>query len=583
MKTIPRPEHPRPDFERNAWQNLNGKWQFAIDDSRSGLEKGWHTGTDFPQRIVVPFCPESKLSGIAHTDFMNAVWYRRMFAVDGDLCGRRLLLHFGAVDYDARVWVNGQEVIRHRGGYTPFVVDITDVVKMDGENELVVYAEDDVRSFVQPAGKQSHLLNSFGCHYTRTTGIWQTVWLEAVPRTYVRALTIWPDAANQRVTLEVAVQTPTPAVALEVRVKYGDMVVATGELASVANQNVLTIEIRNALLWEPGKPVLYDLSVRLLDRDGLLDDVSSYFGLRDVRIEGDRVLINGKPVFQRLILDQGFWPDGIYTAPSDDDLKADIERSMAYGFNGARLHQKIFEPRTLYWADKLGYIVWGEFPDWGVSVKNHAQARENFIREWTEAVLRDRNHPSIITWMPLNEAHSSGDRYTPQFFVELFDLTKALDPSRPFIDTSGYTHVKTEIWDLHDYDQDPKTFAERYDKFGADPKTETLARNDADHEPPYTGQPTMVSEYGGIWWNPGQTDGKAWGYGGRPKDEAEFIERYTLLAKAQLDNPHLAGFCYTQLTDVEQEVNGIYTYDRKPKFPPEALAPALTRKAAIEE
>lgn len=583
MATIPRPEHPRPDFERKAWQNLNGEWQFAIDDAKCGIEKGWQTGTEFPQRIMVPFCPESKLSGIAHTDFMNAVWYRKLFTVDKALQGQRLLLHFGAVDYDARVFVNGKQVVRHRGGYTPFVADITSAVKMDGENEVVVYAEDDVRSFVQPAGKQSHLFNSFGCHYTRTTGIWQTVWLEAVPNTYVKALTVWPDAANERVSLEVAVENPNPCVSLEVFVKYGDMVVATGELAHVGGQNALTIQIPNALLWEVGKPVLYDLSIRLLDGGSLMDEVASYFGLRDVRIERDRVLINGKPVFQRLILDQGFWPDGIYTAPSDDELRKDIERSMAYGYNGARLHQKVFEPRTIYWADKLGYIVWGEFPDWGVSVKHHAQARENFLREWTEAVLRDRNHPSLIIWMPLNEARSNGDRYVPQFVEELFSLTKSLDPSRPFIDASGYTHVKTEIWDLHDYDQDPKTFAERYDKFGEDPKTETLARNDADHEPPYEGQPVMVSEYGGIWWNPGQTDGKAWGYGGRPANEQEFIDRYNGLAKAQLDNPHLAGFCYTQLTDVEQEVNGLYTYDRKEKFSPEILRPVLDQKAAIEE
>ncbi len=583
MSGIPRPEHPRPDFERKAWQNLNGEWQFEIDDAKCGVSKGWQTGADFSQKIIVPFCPESKLSGVQHTDFMNAVWYRKIVEVAPALRGQRLILHFGAVDYDARVWVNGKQVVHHRGGYTPFSADITDVVKMDGENEIVLCAEDDVRSFYQPAGKQSHQFGSFGCHYTRTTGIWQTVWLEAVPQTYVKGLTVWPDAANQRVSLEIAVENACPGVSLDVVVKDGGAVVTTGALKNIGGQNVLTLDIPNPILWEVGKPHLYDLSIRLISGDAISDEVSSYFGLRDVRIDGDRFLINGKPVFQRLILDQGFWPDGIYTAPSDDELKADIERSLAFGYNGARLHQKIFEPRTLYWADKLGYIVWGEFPDWGVSVKDHAQARENFVREWTEAVLRDRNHPSLVLWMPLNEARSPHDRYLPVFFEELFDLTKRLDPSRPFIDASGYSHVKTEIWDLHDYDQDPETYKERYDKFAADPKTETLPRNHPEVEPEYTGQPVLVSEYGGIWWNPGQTDGKAWGYGGRPKDEAEFIERYTLLAKSQLDNPHLMGMCYTQLTDVEQEVNGLYSYDRKPKFPPEVLKPALDRKAAIEE
>jgi beta-galactosidase/beta-glucuronidase len=582
MSTTPRPEHPRPDFERKAWQILNGEWQFAIDNSKSGLEKGWHTGVEFPRRIVVPFCPESRLSGIGETDFMDAVWYRRTFTVDKALRGRRLILHFGAVDYDARVWVNGREVARHRGGYTPFSADITDAVKMDGENELVVYAEDDLRSAFQPSGKQSHQLHSYGCMYTRTTGIWQTVWLEAVPDTHISSVTVWPDAMNGRVSLEIGVERPPGEIALEVTAWAGGKSVASEKVKQVGGQNVVTLEIPKPKLWAPGKPFLYDLRLRLVKGREVMDEVSSYFGLRDVRIEGDRILINGKPVFQRLILDQGFWPDGIYTAPSDPDLSGDIERSMAMGFNGARLHQKVFEPRTLYWADKLGYLLWGEFPDWGCSVRHHAQARENFLREWAEVVVRDRSHPSIVAWTPLNEAHSKGDRYDPPFIRAIYDLTKRLDPSRPIVDASGYTHVKTDIWDLHDYDQDPKSFAARYDPFGKDPKTETLARNDAKHEPPYEGQPVVVSEYGGTWWNPGQAEGQAWGYGDRPADEKAFIERYTALAKVLLDNPHMAGFCYTQLTDVEQEVNGLYTYDRKPKFPPEMLRKALDRKAEIE-
>jgi len=580
---IPRPEHPRPDFQRSAWQNLNGKWQFEIDNEKSGLEKGWQSGHEFSREILVPFCPESRLSGIGHTDFMNAVWYRRHFKVERRLRGKRLLLHFGAVDYEATVWINGKEVARHRGGYTPFVADVTEAVNQESENELVVYAVDDTRSNLQPTGKQSHELQSHGCMYTRTTGIWQTVWLEAVPDTYVASLTTWPDAANKRVALEIGVQNPKPGIALEVTALASGKAVASRTVKQVGSCNVVLLDIPQARLWEPGKPFLYDLSIRLLRKDKAFDEVSSYFGLRDVRIDGDRVLINGKPIFQRLILDQGFWPDGIYTAPSDADLRQDIERSMAYGFNGARLHQKVFEPRTLYWADRLGYIVWGEFPDWGCSVRYHAQARENFLREWMEVVLRDRNHPCIITWMPLNEAHSRHDRYVPAFFKELFFLTKRLDPSRPFIDASGYTHVVTEIWDLHDYDQNPVTFAARYDAFGKEPKTETLARNDPDNEPPYIGQPVVVSEYGGIWWNPGQTDDKAWGYGKNPVSEEEFIERYTALANALLDNPHIAGLCYTQLTDVEQEVNGLYTYDRRAKFAPDILRPVIARKAAIEK
>lgn len=580
---VPRPEHPRPDFQRKNWQNLNGQWQFAIDTQKSGLEKGWHSGNDFPMQITVPFCPESKLSGIAHTDFLEAVWYRRKFTVDNALKGRRLLLHFGAVDYDCRVWVNGQQVIRHRGGHTPFFADITDVVKVDGDNEVVVYSEDDERSGVQPLGKQSSNLKSAGCSYTRTTGIWQTVWLEAVPDSRISNITVWPDALNGKASIAVDIINPRKGLGVEVVATVDGKSVASAKSAQSASANILTLEIPNPTLWEIGGGFLYDLKVKLVEGTKTVDEVDSYFGLRDVRIEGDRVLLNGKSIFQRLVLDQGFWPDGIFTAPSDDELRADIERSIACGFNGARLHQKIFEPRTLYWADKLGYLLWGEFPDWGINVRHHAQARENFRREWIDVVMRDRSHPSIITWVPLNEARSNGPRYEPAFFVEIYNLTKQLDPSRPICDTSGYTHVKTDIWDLHDYDQNVETFAARYAQFAKDPKTETLARNDAEHEPPYQGQPMIVSEYGGTWWNPAQKEGNAWGYGDRPKDEKEFLDRFAGLAGVLIDNPHIAGLCYTQLTDVEQEVNGLYTYDRKPKFSPELFKKALDRKAAIED
>jgi len=583
MSSIPRPEHPRPDFERKAWQNLNGEWQFGVDSSKSGLEKGWHSGVDLPLTINVPFCPESSLSGLGMTDFLEAVWYRRRFSVDPALSGRRLLLHFGAVDYDARVWVNGKEVVRHRGGYTPFEADITEVVDMTSENELVLYADDDERSHVQPLGKQSSRLKSYGCCYTRTTGIWQTVWLEAVPASRVTNVTVWPDAPNGRAAVVVDVDAPHAGLGVEVAALADGDVVAAAKLVQAGPTNTVILDVPDPVLWEVGRPFLYDLRVRLVEGETVVDEVASYFGLREVRIEGDKILINGRAVFQRLVLDQGFWPDGIYTAPSDSELRADIERGIACGFNGARLHQKIFEPRTLYWADKLGYLVWGEFPDWGCDIRHYAQARENHRREWAEAVLRDRSHPAIVAWTPLNEAHSSGSRYEPTFLTEIYNLTKRLDPSRPICDTSGYSHVRTDIWDLHDYDQNPESFRARYAPFGIDPRTETLARNDADHEPPYAGQPVVVSEYGGTWWNPAQRDDSAWGYGNRPKDEKEFLDRFKALADVLLDNPHIAGLCYTQLTDVEQEVNGLYFYDRRPKFPPELFANALTRKAAIEK
>lgn len=582
MKVIPRPEHPRPDFERKAWQNLNGMWEFAIDTAKCGLEKGWQTGKEFPMEIIVPFCPESRLSGIGHTDFLEAVWYRRKFVLDKAMRCRRLLLNFGAVDYEARVWVNGKEVAHHRGGWTPFSADITDSVDMGGENEIVVYAVDDERSNFQPMGKQSQGLKSSGCHYTRTTGIWQTVWLEAVPAEHVSSLTVRTDAFAGQAVVEVGLSSARADLAVEAEASVEGKAVASAKSAQAGLSNLLALSIPDPVLWDVGKPFLYDLAVRVMENGRVIDEVKSYFGLRDVRIEGDKFLLNGESIFQRLVLDQGFWPDGILTAPSDEELRADIERSIACGFNGARLHQKIFEPRTLYWADRLGYLVWGEFPDWGCRVKDNAQARENFLREWTAEVMRDRSHPSLIIWMPLNEAHSKHDRYNPLFFRELYDLTKMLDPSRPVIDTSGYSHVVTDIMDIHDYEQDPAVFKATYDKFAENPGDETLTRRDPEHEVPYAGQPVIVSEYGGAKWSPGEVEGKSWGYGKRPENEKEFIDRFEGLADALLTNPHVAGFCYTQLTDVEQEVNGLYTYERGAKFPPEVFKKILSRRAAIE-
>lgn len=582
MINIPRNEHPRPDFERPAWQNLNGSWQFAVDSTKCGVEKGWHTATDFPQEIVVPFCPESRLSGIGNTDFMGAVWYRRKFALDEALKGGRMLLHFGAVDYEARVWVNGREVAHHRGGYVPFSADITDVLG-DSENEVVVYAIDDERGYTQPLGKQSDRLKSYGCSYIRTTGIWQTVWLEAVPNTYISGLTVWPNAANGCAGIEIDVAHPIPGLGLKAEALKDGKLIAGASVANLAAKNALTLQIPEPVLWEPGRPFLYDLRLRIMRNGEVVDEASSYFGLRDVRIDGDRILINGKRVFQRLVLDQGFWPDGIYTAPSDDDLRADIERGMAMGFNGARLHQKVFEPRTLYWADKLGYLIWGEFPDWGCEISKHSEARQNFYREWVETVLRDRSHPSIVAWTPFNETGPHCGRYDAQLFREVYDATKNLDSTRPVVDTSGYTHVKTDIWDIHDYEQDPAKFAADYDPFGADPTSDNLKGWHPEPRPEYRGQPVVVSEYGGTWWNPAEVDSKAWGYGDRPKSEEEFIERFTALTDVLLRNPHIAGLCYTQLTDVEQEVNGLYTFDRKPKFAPELLRKAMEKKAAIEE
>ncbi|MGI6210014.1 MAG: glycoside hydrolase family 2 TIM barrel-domain containing protein, partial [Anaerolineae bacterium] len=332
--------------------------------------------------------------------------------------------------------------------------------------------------------------------------------------------------------------------------------------------------------WSPEDPFLYDLTITL-EREGQpLDRVESYFGLRSFGVSDGKVLLNGRPRFQRLVLDQGFYPDGIYTAPTDEALRRDIELSQAMGFNGARLHEKVFDPRLLYWADRLGYLVWGEYPNWGLD-HSHPLALERVLAEWPSVVERDYNHPSIIGWCPFNETPTSQN---PELVRTVYRLTKALDWTRPVIDTSGYVHVETDMWDVHDYAHGitPEEFAARYDAFA---KGEAPWRNFPKHEPEWAGQPYWVSEYGGIWWNPGQVGEEAWGYGDRPRSEAEFLARYRTLTEALLRNPRIWAFCYTQLTDVEQEVNGLYYYDRSPKFSAETarqIREITSGKAAVE-
>lgn len=568
--SIPRPEHPRPDFERMDWLNLNGDWEFEIDPGNSGEARGLAAGGKYTRSIVVPFCPESPLSGVGVRDFMAAVWYRKQVTLPAAWKRRRVLLHFGAVDYEATVWVNGIEVGRHRGGYVQFTFDVTAALQ-GGRNEIVVRAVDDVRSGLQPGGKQSNQYGSYGCLYRRTTGIWQTVWMESVGESYLERVKLTPDLDSRYLVVEAEVA--GAAGMLQATVRSGRSVVAQVHVPAAWRSTVAVLEIPEVRAWSPTDPYLYTLELTL-GRDGEVQDtVSSYFGFRKVHIEGNKFYLNGQVLFQRLILDQGFYPDGIYTAKTDRALKKDIQLSMEMGFNGARLHEKVFEPRFLYWADRLGYLCWGEYPNWGMD-HNRPEAWENLIAEWIEVVLRDRNHPCLIGWCPTNETPNEQHRASVAL---LYGATRAIDPSRPIIDTSGYTHVVTDVDDNHHYSQDPKEFKALQDGLISG-KPYRNHPNDA----PYAGQPFICSEYGGIWWNPGQTDADAWGYGDRPRTKTEFLARFRGLTEALLNNPAMSGLCYTQLTDVEQEVNGLYTFQRKAKFEPALIAAILRQEAAIE-
>lgn len=570
---VPRPEHPRPDAFRPDWMTLNGEWQFEIDEAGDGVARGLTSGRDLAGKITVPFCPESKLSGVEHYGLMKNVWYRRDFEVPAALQGRRLLLHFGGVDYQTWVWVNGVLAGTHVGGNVSFAFEITGLVH-PGRNEVVVRAFDDTASGRQPTGKQTHTVSE-GCVYTRTTGIWQPVWLEGVGSSYVENFSVVPDPDKSRVLVTANINGTDPDLTLNVEAFANGRSVGRDSCPAQWRDNRLVVNLKQKKLWEPGAPFLYDLKFTLTHGRKKVDEVASYFGLRKVTIDGRAILINGKRVFQRLILDQGFYPDGVWTAPSDDELKADIERSLAAGFNGARLHQKVFEPRYLYWADKLGYLVWGEFPNWGFNYQPENYA--NYLNEWTEVLLRDGNHPSIVGWCPFNETPDSAGEIQRIVWHE----TRAIDPTRPVLETSGWGHTlgNPEVRDNHDYNQDPASFKKRWmDFFGGAGGVSVPARYGVGAPARDLGVPFMVSEFGGIGWS---TEG-GWSYGSGPKSEEEFYTRYQGLVDAQLDNPNLFGFCYTQLTDVEQERNGLYYYDRRPKFDLKRLHAITAREAAYE-
>ena len=606
---IYRNEYPRPQFARNEWICLNGQWDFEIDQADSGLERDL-LKRKLKEKITVPFCPESKLSGIEQKDRLLSVWYKRELSIPHDWSGKRILLHFQAVDYDATVWINEIEVGRHRGGFSPFSIDITEFIQPVESKQLVVRARDR-DDMPQPRGKQTRAYEGEGALYGRTTGIWQTVWMEPVPQIHLKRPRITPDLLSQSFLIEQGITNSRPGTILQITLSDSKGEIVTESVN--ANMNftpMISIKIpdERLVLWKPGDPNLYYLTIKLLDATGeIIDSATSYAGMRNITISGKSIRINGDVVFQRLVLDQGYYPDGLMTAPSDEALLNDIKLSMAAGFNGARLHQKVFEERFLYHADCLGYIVWGEFGDWGArslsALPHHQTFSPSYITEWLEVLERDYSHPCVVGWCPLNETWQP----ITDFISELDDITrgmylatKAMDQTRPVLDTSGYSHrvIDTDIYDSHDYEQDPIKFSENqkglsenkpYKNTWPFRTVDGYLKKDAwgrkimnEWSVDYRGQPYFVSEFGGIWWNPDQEHAQSWGYGERPKTLEEFYDRFEKLCKILLENPEMFGYCYTQLTDIDQEENGIYKYDRSTKFDVNRIRKIQTVTAAIE-
>jgi beta-galactosidase/beta-glucuronidase len=554
---LPRPDHPRPRLVRPTWTSLNGRWALARDDA-ADLAAAPPEPAAFDREIVVPFPPESPLSGVADPGFHRSLWYRRQVRIPPGWEDLRWFLHVGACDYRAAVFLDGVRVGEHVGGSAPFRIDLTGRARLGAEHELVVHAVDDIRSGLQPGGKQSREAASHGCFYTRVSGLWQTVWLEAVHPLGIDALRAVPDLAGGRAWLEPTFLGHADGAVLRCTAISGEA--RTTVEAPARSGAPLEVALADPRPWSPEDPFLHQLELSVLDPSGAtVDRVQSYLGLREVRVEGDRLLLNGESRYLRLVLDQGYWPDGIWTAPSDEALVRDIELARDAGFNGARLHQKAFEPRYHWHADRLGWLTWAEMPSWGID-ENDPVAGRNLLSEWAELVVRDRDHPSILAWTPLNETEDRvvGPEHR-RLVRDAAALTRALDPTRPVNDASGWVHQDTDLWTVHLYTQDPGELARQL-------RQEPPHRHRPDLER-YDGQPLYLDEFGGTRWPPGENaEAEAWGYGDAPTDLEAFYARLEALLAAVREAPRVRGYCYTQLTDIEQEINGLFRADRTPKF-----------------
>jgi beta-galactosidase/beta-glucuronidase len=606
--------HPRPQLIRPRWTDLSGPWGFAHDDADEGETLGWHRRPVADRTITVPFPPESPASGVADTGFHPVVWYSRPLTRDELRTAglgpdaTRLLVHFGAVDYRAKVWLNGVLLGEHEGGHTPFTLDATDAVD-DGAAEqlLVVRAEDDPHDVTQPRGKQDWQLDPHVIWYHRTTGIWQTVWLEAVPRTSIRSLRWTSDLPSATVDLELELRGPVPTssvvevVVVHDGAELGRVTVPAG--SRVVQARVPLVGQRNGqayegLLWSPESPVLLDATVTLVDSTGpdgsagpagtVLDLVGSYLGLRSVDVSGGAFLLNDRPYYVRSVLEQGYWPESHLAAPSPGALRDEVELIKSLGFNAARVHQKIEDPRFLFWADRLGLLVWGEMAG---AFEFSPAAVARLAAEWTEAVQRDVSHPCIVTWVPVNESwgvqHIARVPAQQAFARAMSDLTRALDPTRPVISNDGWEHVSSDIISVHDYEASPEVVAERYGTAEARGRLlsghgpagrRVLLPGSTDQE-----APVMLTEFGGIRYDassdgadaargtdePESPDG-AWGYSDAASAD-QFSAQLEGLFGAVHASSFLAGLCYTQLTDTLQEANGLLDADRRPKIPVETI------------
>lgn len=575
MNNIPKPEYPRPDFVREEWLNLNGRWDFEFDDNNIGESQKWFINHNFTKNIIVPFCFESELSGIGDTSCHDHIWYKKIFAVPEEWEGKRILIHFGAVDYIAKVWINDVFIGNHRGGHTPFTFDITDVLRWD-KNEKVVIKVDDISGDTKQArGKQTWKKEPFGCWYTRTSGIWQTVWLEPVEEKHIEKVRMTPDIDNKMLNIDVTLNEKAHGCNLKTDIYFKDVLIASNITKCVSKDLKFSVFVGShhfewgIMLWSPESPNLYDIKFTLLDEEGKVrDKVSSYFGMRKISVKNGKILLNNYPYYLKMILDQGYFPQSNLTAPDEEALIYDIKMVKKFGYNGVRKHQKAEEPLYLYWCDKLGLLVWGEMASF---YEFNNEAANTYTKEWQEIIERDYNHPCIMAWTPFNESWGVSniltDRAQQNYTVAIVNMIRSLDSTRLVISNDGWEHTDTDLCTIHDYKEDGDVFIKIYSEKEKVVKGAPAGKYIFAEGYNYKDQPILITEYGGIAF----ISDEGWGYGKGVKDKEEFLERFKKITNAIMSIDYICGFCYTQLTDVQQEVNGLLTYDRKSKIPPEKI------------
>lgn len=565
--------YPRPQFIREKWKNLNGSWEFEFDDKNIGIIEKWYKKKLFNMKIEVPYVYQSKKSGINIDEQHNIVWYKKKFTYELSE-KKELLLHFEAVDYKSDVWINGIYLGKNIGGWTPFSFNLTHFL-IEGENEITIRVED-YNKCTQLIGKQSWKDENFLCWYTRIVGIWQQVWLEEVGSYRIKEFKMTTDLGKSELTVDMYIEGVSKKGTLVTKISFESEIIREISIGVINGKVRFTVDISSnnpnfrVNYWSPSTPNLYDINFTLFDQDVKSDSVESYFGVRSIEAKNGMINLNTLNFYQKLILDQGYYEDSLMTA-TVAELYHDLKTIKEMGFNGVRKHQKIEDSRYMYLCDKLGLVMWAEMPS---PFEFSIETMDNILRELPLIIKKHWNHPSVIVYTLMNESWGVNEIYkstSQQNFVNsLYDVVKAYDSTRLIIGNDGWEHVKTDILAIHDYNSDfnslKKSWNSKNEAILKPPSLTSMRQNFAENHT-YSNQPIIISEFGGIAYNNSDNEFKdSWGYGDRPKSKNEAFERFKNLIETIMSIDYLSGFCYTQLTDVEQEVNGLLDYKHNSKF-----------------